>query len=154
MTPDVKWLFKPFNELNAVELYPLLKLRQDVFIVEQRCAYADLDDADYHCWHLTGSLHGKAVACSRIVPPGIKYEEASIGRVATHSSVRMTGMGKELMRRSIAHCNDLFYRPAIRIGAQKYLKKFYEGFGFTDVGQEYIEDDIPHLIMFRQPADI
>lgn len=135
-------------------MYAMLKLRQDVFIVEQQCAYADIDNIDSSCWHLIATLDGVAIATSRIVPPGIKYEDVSIGRVATAQQVRLKGYGRELMRRSIGHCNALFNFPDVKIGAQKYLKKFYEDFGFSDVNQEYLEDGIPHLIMHRKADSI
>lgn len=117
--------------------------------MEQNCAYQDCDGKDQKSWHLSGYNNDTLVAYSRLIPPGVSFAEVSIGRVVSNKNFRMTGAGKELMRRSVLHCEALFGKQPIRIGAQKYLKRFYEGFGFVDVGKEYLEDGIPHLEMVR-----
>jgi len=127
----------------------MLQLRQLVFVVEQNCAYLDADGKDVKGWHVLGYDKNALVATSRLLPQNVSYQEVSIGRVVSHPTARMTGVGKELMTRSIAGCETLFGVQPIRIGAQKYLKRFYESFGFRDIGQEYLEDGIPHLIMLR-----
>ena len=147
---EITWTLKPFNELTPDELYDALQLRQAVFCVEQNCAYQDVDGKDKKSWHLLGYKHKMLIAYSRLLPAGISFAEVSIGRVATKKEARMTGAGKALMRQSILNCEKLFGNVAIRIGAQKYLKRFYEGFGFVDVGKEYLEDGIPHLEMLRR----
>jgi len=146
---EINWRLKPYNELTLDELYDLLQLRQMVFSVEQNCAYLDADGKDQLTWHLLGYKNDKLIAYSRLIPAGVTFTEISIGRVVTHKNYRMTGAGKELMRRSVLHCEELFGVQPIRIGAQKYLKAFYEGFGFKDCGKEYLEDGIPHLEMLR-----
>ena len=152
----INWSIKPFNELTPLELYDVLQLRQTVFVVEQNCPYLDADGKDVKAFHVLGYNNNSSsgstqqlVATSRLLPSGISYDEVSIGRVATHPSVRMTGVGKELMEYSLKYSEILFGKQPIRIGAQKYLKRFYESFGFVDVGKEYLEDGIPHLIMLR-----
>jgi ElaA protein len=102
-------------------------------------------------WHLMGLDNGRLVAYSRLLAPGISYSESSIGRVVSSPSVRKNGMGKKLMRESIQQVQNLFNTNVIRIGAQHYLKKFYESFGFIQEGEMYLEDDIPHIIMLRNP---
>lgn len=147
---QISWSVKHFNELSVLELYQLLQLRQRVFIVEQNCPYLDADGKDLKAWHVLGHNQQNAlVATSRLLPAGVSYAEVSIGRVVTHPSERMNGIGKALMEHSIRHCDAQFGPQPIRIGAQKYLKRFYESFGFKDVGNEYLEDGIPHLIMLR-----
>jgi ElaA protein len=147
---QIEWRLKHFNDLTPHELYGLLQLRETVFVVEQNCPYLDADGKDTKAWHLIGLVEEKIVATARIIPAGVSYDEPSIGRVVSHPSLRMTGVGKELMKRSLEHCEKLFGHQPVRIGAQKYLKRFYESFGFVDVGEEYLEDGIPHLIMLRK----
>lgn len=147
---EITWTLKSFNELTPDELYDALQLRQAVFCVEQNCAYQDVDGKDKKSWHLLGYHHKTLIAYSRLLPAGVSFADVSIGRVVTKKEARMTGAGKELMRQSISNCEQLFGKQPIRIGAQKYLKRFYEGFGFEDVGKEYLEDGIPHLEMLRR----
>jgi ElaA protein len=146
---EISWTLKSFNELTLDELYDALQLRQAVFCVEQNCAYQDVDGKDKKGWHLLGYQNKRLMAYSRLLPAGVAFAEVSIGRVITRKEARMTGAGKELMRRSVLHCEQLFGHQPIRIGAQQYLKRFYEGFGFKDVSKPYLEDDIPHLEMVR-----
>ena len=150
---QIQWSLKKFNELTPYEVYAVLQLRNEVFVVEQNCVFQDADDKDQDSFHLLGSDEEKLVAYTRLVPPGVIYGEASIGRVVTSPSVRGSGAGKELMKKSIEKCYALFDIKPIKIGAQLYLKKFYEGFDFHQVGDPYIEDGIPHIYMLKQPSD-
>ena len=145
------WMLKPFDELTAKELYNILQLRNEVFIVEQNCPYQDLDNKDLYAFHLMGKKENKLVAYSRLLAPGISYSESSIGRVVSSPAARKTGIGKKLMNESIIQIKNLFQTDIIRIGAQLYLKKFYESFGFIQEGDTYLEDNIPHIIMLRKP---
>jgi ElaA protein len=145
------WILKPFNELTPSELYKILQLRNEVFIVEQNCPYQDCDSKDIYAWHLMGMQEDKLIAYSRLLAPGISYSESSIGRVVSSPSARKTGMGKKLMLESIRQIKNLFNSGTIRIGAQLYLQKFYESFGFIKVGDIYLEDNIPHIIMLKEP---
>ncbi len=139
----------PFDQLTPRELYDIMALRQEVFIVEQNCPYLDADGKDPHCWHLTGRNDGGKLVCyTRLLPKGLAYDDyISIGRVVSSPSARGTGAGKILMQRSIELCIHLFGNQPIKIGAQSYLLKFYEGFGFRSTGEEYLEDGIPHTKM-------
>jgi ElaA protein len=145
------WILKQFEDLTPNELYAILQLRNEVFIVEQNCPYQDCDNKDQIAWHLLGMKEDKLLAYSRLLAPGISYSESSIGRVVSSPSVRKTGMGKKLMQESIHQIRNLFQTDTIRIGAQLYLKKFYEPFGFIPVGDTYLEDNIPHIHMLRKP---
>jgi ElaA protein len=147
----MNWILKPFAELTANELYVILQLRSEVFIVEQNCPYQDCDDKDLHAWHLMGIQKERLLAYSRLLAPGISYSESSIGRVVTSPAIRKTGIGKKLMTESIGQIRNIFQTDTIRIGAQLYLKKFYESFGFTQDGDTYMEDNIPHIHMLRKP---
>jgi len=148
---QIKWMLKTFPELTLDELYALLRLRNEVFIVDQNCPFPDLDGKDPLCHHLLGFSEGPCalVAYTRIVPPGLIYDVASIGRVVTASAVRRHGVGQELMRRSIAAVVDLHGPVSIQIGAQLYLQKFYESFGFRSLEAVYLEDGIEHIGMVR-----
>jgi len=148
------WQCSPFDELSNRALYAILKARQLVFVVEQNCPFLDADDADQHCWHLMGWTVRDSVntlaAYARLVPPGVKYGEPSIGRVITSPEFRRQSLGKELMTRAVRAMEELYPGLAIRIGAQQYLERFYSGFGFVTVSPAYIEDGIPHVEMVRQ----
>ncbi|MDZ4666078.1 MAG: GNAT family N-acetyltransferase [Bacteroidota bacterium] len=143
----MKWFAKTFNELSVLELYGILQLRSKVFIVEQNCAYQDLDEVDKKSWHLFGTENEKIMAYARLIPQGVNYPEASIGRVVVDPSLRGKSIGKELMKESILKCDELFKTSNITISAQCYLKKFYNECGFKEVGKEYLEDNIPHIKM-------
>jgi ElaA protein len=147
----MKWTLKPFDSLTPKELYNILQLRNEVFIVEQNCPYQDLDNKDLYAYHLMGEKENKLIAYSRLLAPGISYSESSIGRVVSSPAERKTGMGKKLMTESIHQIKNLFQTDTIRIGAQMYLKKFYESFDFVQEGEPYLEDNIPHIIMLRKP---
>lgn len=146
----MNWNLRKFNDLSNDELYSLLKLRSEVFVVEQNCIYQDLDGKDQLCWHLLGVNEGKLVAYTRIIPPGVSYNGASIGRVVTSPVVRGTGVGWDLMKNSIEQCEKLFGKTSITLGAQVYLKKFYESLGFIASSEAYLEDGIPHIEMVRK----
>ena len=147
--PD--WVWRSFEELSADELYDILALRQTVFVVEQNCAYLDADGVDRRSRHLyTRDDAGLMVAYLRLVEPGVKYAEPSIGRVITHPSVRRTGLGRELMAEGLRGADEHYPGAGIRIGAQKWAESFYRSLGFESVGHEFIEDDIPHVEMLRR----
>ncbi len=149
----IDWQIKKFEELTTTELYKILQLRSAVFCVEQNCAYQDADGKDLKSVHLSGfDSNGDLVVYSRIVPPGISFKEVSIGRVISSNIVRGTGAGKELMNKSIDFIKNEYGKVPIRIGAQCYLLKFYSGFGFEIAGEEYLEDNIPHIEMLLSPA--
>ena len=143
------WVFKPFIELSLEELYAIMRLRQEVFIVEQNCPYLDADGKDLKSYHLMCYAGKDLVAYSRIVKPGVSYDEVSIGRVVSSTQHRGLAYGRELMAESIRQIEILYGAVPIRIGAQQYLQKFYESFGFVKEGQPYIEDGIPHIIMLK-----
>jgi ElaA protein len=147
------WQNTPFSELTPDDLYAALQLRQRVFVVEQKCVYLDLDDADQKADHLLGwdSSSGKRrlVAYARLLPPGVKYVEPSIGRVITHPDFRGTGAGRVLMGEAVRCVEAAGWGSAIYIAAQLYLERFYEGFGFTRASEPYTEDDIWHVDMRR-----
>ena len=145
------WKLKHFDDLTVIELYNILQLRNEVFIVEQNCPYQDLDNKDLLAFHLMGTDNNKLLAYSRLLSPGISYSESSIGRVVTSPTARKMGMGKRLMEESVRQIKNLFHTDTIRIGAQLYLKKFYESFEFIQEGDGYLEDNIPHIIMLRKP---
>lgn len=140
-----------FRELTATQLYEIIALRLEVFVVEQECYYQDCDNKDQDSWHLMGrNAAGKLVCYSRLLPVGIAYENySSIGRVVSSPSVRGTGAGKILMAKNLEMCAQLFGNQPIKISAQSYLLSFYGSFGFQTTGEEYLEDGIPHTAMIR-----
>lgn len=146
---QTQWILKKFDEMTPFELYAVLQLRNEVFVVEQNCVFQDADGRDQASHHLMGFQDEKLVAYTRLVPPGALYEEPSIGRVVTSPDVRRNGIGKELMQRSIDEAYALFGKQPIRIGAQLYLKKFYEYLGFQQTSGVYLEDGIEHIYMIR-----
>jgi len=144
------WTTKPFDSLTLAELYALLQLRSEVFVVEQTCAFQDIDGQDQATWHLLGYTEtGELAAYTRLFAAGISYPEASIGRVVVSPKFRRYGLGRELLRQSIAAIDQLFGEQPIQIGAQLYLKDFYESFHFRQHGEGYLEDGIPHIHMIR-----
>ncbi|HET6768113.1 MAG TPA: GNAT family N-acetyltransferase [Chitinophagaceae bacterium] len=148
----MKWILKKFGELTLDELYSILELRSKVFIVEQNCVYNDPDGNDQVAWHLMGVGEEQLIAYARILPPGVVYTDPAIGRVVTAPSKRKSGLGRELMNRCIKHCEDLFGKTSITLSAQVYLKKFYESLGFSAIGNEYLDDGIPHIKMSSKPS--
>ena len=146
----LSWTIKPFDELTLTELYTLLRLRVEVFVVEQNCPFQDIDGMDDRAYHLLGSTEtGELAAYARLFDAGISYEQVAIGRVAVGLAHRRLGLGQELMQQAVAQCEVLFGAQAIKVGAQLYLKRFYEGFGFVQCGEGYLEDGIPHIPMLR-----
>lgn len=148
MTLTFDWL--PFDRLSGREVHDVLQLRQRVFVVEQTCAFLDADGLDPQCWHGLGrDAAGVLVATARLVPPGVMYAEPAIGRVVTAPEVRRSGAGRALMASAITQVKRLYAGQNIRLGAQRYLEKFYGSFGFEPVGEPYDEDGIPHIEMVR-----
>lgn len=148
---SVSWQCKFFNELNADELYGIMKLRNEVFVVEQNCVFQDADGKDQYCFHLSGVMSNELVAYARLAPAGISYPCISIGRVITSPKYRKSGFGKALMAQAIEECFRLFGKQPIKIGAQSYLTGFYQNFGFRQTSEMYLEDNIPHLEMLLEP---
>lgn len=146
---SITWRFAAFDALSAAELYELLQLRAEVFVVEQACAFQDMDGSDHQAVHVLGTAGGELVAYARCFPAGIKFSEASIGRVITREPVRGNGTGHELIRQAIACVFGQWGAQPIRIGAQARLEKFYLQHGFLTAGEPYIEDGIPHIEMLR-----
>lgn len=153
-----RWECKAFQELGLSGLYALMTLRQEVFVVEQHCAYQDADGLDIQAHHqmawrpMPGQSLEALVACARILPPGLRYEQASIGRVVTAAQARGQGLGRELMQRTMARCGQLYPQHGIRISAQAHLQRFYGALGFVAVGAPYDEDGIAHVSMISAPG--
>ena len=146
---QIQWLLKKFEELTPYQLYAILQLRNEVFVVEQNCIFQDADNKDQNSYHLMGFADDKLVAYTRLAPAGEIYTEASIGRVVTSPSARKSGVGRELMKQSIDATYNLFGTLPIKIGAQLYLKKFYESLGFKQISDVYLEDGIQHIYMIK-----
>ena len=146
---SIRWTCKPFDELSVDELYSLLQLRSEVFVVEQNCVFLDMDNKDQKCHHLMGYIDNELVASARIVPPRLAYDEPSIGRVVSNPKYRKTGAGRQLMKEAIRITIQLHGNQQIRIGAQLYLKNFYGSLGFECQGDVYLEDGIEHIEMIR-----
>lgn len=140
---------KRFNELSLSELYNVLQLRSEVFVVEQNCVYQDIDGKDQKALHLIGTFGDEIVAYVRIFKPGDYFEEASIGRVVVKQSHRDKKLGYDLMQEAIRATKSELNETNITISAQLYLKKFYENLGFIQTSEMYLEDDIPHIQMKR-----
>lgn len=145
----IDWQLTTFNQLTTSQLYQLLKLRVDVFVVEQTCPYPELDDKDHHegVHHLMGYFDGKLIACARLLPAGVSYPSVSIGRVATLQSQRGEGLGHQLLDEALKQCEALWPKVSIEIGAQEHLASFYGRHGFVQTSEMYLEDDIPHIDM-------
>ncbi len=144
------WQVSAFDRLSGPTLYAILAARIDVFVVEQRCAYQDLDGLDDQALHLWATdADGRLAAYARILPPGLRFPEVSIGRVLTVPRYRGMGLGRELMAQAIALAQRHFPASALRISAQQYLERFYAGLGFLFVRGPYAEDGIPHIEMLR-----
>ncbi|WP_396171288.1 GNAT family N-acetyltransferase [Flavobacterium sp.] len=147
---SLKWRIKNFESLSVNELYDILRLRSEIFVVEQNCVYLDLDGKDKKGLHLIGEFEGEIVAYSRLFEPGISFDNASIGRVVVDAQFRDRKWGHELMQEAIAGIKNRFDETKITIGAQLYLKKFYESHGFVQTSEMYLEDDIPHIEMKKE----
>ena len=140
---------KEFKALTLEELYGILQLRSEVFVVEQDCVYQDLDGKDQKALHVVGLKNNKVIAYARLFKPGDYFKEASIGRVVVSPSTRKEGYGVEIMRASIQAVKEQYNETTMRISAQKYLLKFYNSLGFVQEGEEYLEDGIPHVAMVK-----
>ncbi len=143
------WRFARLEELTAREVHDILQARAAVFVVEQACAFQDVDGADPASWHLFAREGGAIVAYCRLVPPGVKFAEPSIGRVITTGTGRGRGLGRELMREALARAGALWPGSPVRIGAQRHLEGFYGSLGFVTASDPYDEDGIPHVEMVR-----
>jgi ElaA protein len=144
------WVLKKYKDLTLDEFHSILQLRINVFVVEQDCPYPELDGKDklaYHFFAFTEEDPSQIIAYTRIFKPGDYYKEAAIGRVVVHPDHRKDGLGYALMKGSISQIESLFQTKKIKIGAQTYLKNFYESLGFQKVGKDYLEDGIPHIYM-------
>lgn len=147
---SLTWIWKAFNDLSAEEVYTLLCVRQEVFVLEQECLYLDADGKDRKAFHLMGFRGDELVAYARILKPGVSYAEVSIGRILSTKNARGTGAGMELMDQALTRIEKEFGRVPIRISAQSYLKEFYQKYDFQPTGKEYLEDEIPHMEMLRK----
>ncbi|MUK63620.1 GNAT family N-acetyltransferase [Aliivibrio fischeri] len=145
----IHWQKIPFTELTTSQLYELLRLRVDVFVVEQTCPYPELDGKDCQdgVHHLIGTKDNEIIACARLLPAGTSYINVSIGRVATKGTARGDGLGHELLSQALACCEELWPGESIDIGAQEHLTHFYQKHGFEVISDMYLEDDIPHVDM-------
>jgi len=154
LASSVTWQCARLPELTALQLARIYRARQQVFSVEQDCVYLDADEADEQSYHLAAwsPAHAEPLAYARLVDPGVKYAEPSMGRVITTAPARGTGLGRELVRRVLALSDEVFAGQGIRISAQSRLQRFYNEVGFVAVGDDYMEDGIPHTEMLRRSA--
>ena len=151
------WRCAPYAGLTLDALYAVPQLRALVFVVEQACPFLEPDGNDHRAWHLLGWTSGpdgapRLGAYARLFAPGVVYAEASVGRVVAHPAVRRTGAGRALMAEALARVAEIAPGAPVRIGAQKYLERFYASFGFARAGDDYLEDGIVHLEMLRPGA--
>ncbi len=150
---EIDWMFIHYDDLTINDLHDLVALRLKVFVVEQNCPYQDLDGKDKHCHHLIGKLENKIVATARILPPGLSYEETSIGRVVVDDSLRGAKLGHVLMKKSMQFIESKYGKTSVRISAQEHLEKYYQKHGFVSTGKCYLEDNIPHVEMIYNPEN-
>ena len=149
----MQWEIKAFDQLSLQELYTILTLRTNVFVIEQACPYPEVDGKDPNCLHLLGTINGELVAYLRILPAGLRYDEVSIGRVVVKPIHRGKGLGRLMMEQAIHCITNEWKESQIKIGAQAYLEKFYQSLGFEPVSEVYLEDDIPHLdMLYSKPV--
>ena len=141
---------KSFDQFDIYELHDILKLRADVFVVEQDCVYPDIDGKDFKALHVFGKMDGKIVAYTRCFPPGYYFDQAAIGRVVVDQHYRKHKLGKEIMKASIQAIKTHYQTSDITLSAQTYLKRFYSDLGFQETGAEYLEDGIPHIKMIKK----
>ena len=146
---DNRWQVATFDELDNHQLYALLRLRQEVFVVEQDCIFHDLDGLDQEAVHMLCWQGSKLLAYQRCLKPGLDFAESALGRIVVSPAGRGLQLGRELVRRGIDHNMQQWPDSAIRIGAQAHLEAFYQSFGFVPLGDEYIEDGIAHVHMIR-----
>lgn len=143
----MNWNLKKFKELSVEEIYKILALRNEIFIVEQECAYLDCDDKDLNSYHLFSKENGEIIAYLRILEKGVSYDEISIGRVAVKKNYRGKGISREMLLKAIDFVENNLNEDTIKIQAQAYLLNFYSSLGFKAVSEEYLEDNIPHIDM-------
>jgi ElaA protein len=146
---DLKIEVKKFSELELTELYDILQLRAEVFVVEQDCVYQDIDGKDQEALHIIGYKNGKIVAYTRCFKPGYYFEQAAIGRVVVKESQRKFRYGHEIMKASDKAIQQHYNTSGIKLSAQQYLIKFYESHGYKSIGEGYLEDGIPHIAMIK-----
>lgn len=145
----INWQWCRTDDLSTAQLYSIFAAREAVFVVEQRCAYQELDGLDLEASHLIGWSGGEVAAYLRVLGPGVRFAESSIGRVLTSPAFRGSGLGRELVARSLACIDERYPACGVRISAQSHLEPFYRSFGFASVSPQYLEDDIPHIEMLR-----
>jgi ElaA protein len=143
----MSWKLKSFSELSTIELYAILKERTQVFVVEQECPYLEVDGKDLHASHLYKEENGEVIAYARLLPAGISYKEASIGRVMVKSEYRGKGLASELLKRGLNFIHNEWEETTVKIQAQEYLRGFYGSFGFRAITDPYLDDGIPHIDM-------
>lgn len=143
----MNWKIKKFNELTVEEMYKILALRNEIFIVEQECPYLDCDNKDLKSYHLFAEENGEIVSYLRVLEKGVSYDEISIGRVAVKKNYRGNGISREMMLKAIEFIENELLETTIKIQAQAYLINFYSSLGFEAVSEEYLEDNIPHIDM-------
>ena len=146
----LKWQCLAFQTLTPSQLYEILQLRSEIFVVEQNCVYQDLDGLDEDAMHLVGNLDRQLACYARLIPPGVKYDEPALGRIASQPSLRRRGYGRAVVARAIEICEDIWPAEGIRISAQARLENFYREFGFKTVTAPYLEDGMPHVEMLRR----
>ena len=147
----MEWKICKFDELSAKELYEILQLRSRIFVVEQNCPYQDVDGADARAWQLFACAEdGRLAASMRILEPGVTYDALAMGRVAVDPALRGSGLAREMMERALDFALNGLGESKIKIGAQDYLRKFYESLGFRPISEVYLEDGIPHLDMIYE----
>jgi ElaA protein len=158
MRSEIAWQWSRFADLTPHALYAALRVRSEVFVVEQHCAFLDLDDADQEAWHLLGWVEcggtRTLAAYLRLLRPGCRFIEASIGRVLSAADFRRTGVGRALMREGVHKSAEIYPQHGIRIGAQRYLEGFYTEFGFRPASEPYLEDGIAHIEMLRPAGTV
>ncbi len=151
--PGISWHWYSFHELSNSQLYSLLKLRQDVFIIEQECLYPDMDDLDQHCMHLLGYEGEQLIACLRLIPEEFSNSgNTSLGRIITISHKRGMGLGSLLMNETMAYLVEHFSGKKIQLSAQHHLQSYYYKYGFERFGEPYDEDGILHIAMLFDPS--
>ena len=152
MKLNFKW--SRLESLSVLELFEIIKARESVFVVEQQCPYQETDDMDLYSWHLAVSLNDELVAYARVVDPGVKYSQPSIGRIMTLEKFRHLKIGRSLMNEAIRFTEQKFPEMSIKIGAQVYLQSFYESLWFDAVSDPYDDEGILHLDMLRPPTSV
>ena len=149
MNHQLNWETNTLHDLSVIDYHHIMALRTSIFVVEQNCPYQDIDDKDLTAFHVYGKIDQNVIAVCRILPAGISYAEISIGRVAVSMEYRGTNVANDLMQQTIHFIENQWGKKDIRISAQQHLTTFYNRFGFVQVSEMYLEDDIPHVEMLR-----